>query len=547
MGRKKIQISRIQDERNRQVTFTKRKFGLMKKAYELSVLCDCEIALIIFNSTNKLFQYASSDMDKILLKYTEYNDPHESRTNNDILDTLTRKEHKNGGGSSHGHCQSADSDDDSMDACCSPGPVDQSPTNAGSNADIFHSSSALESGTLAAAAAADPANAAAAAAAVESAASFLTATAAAQRLASASSSSVAANNLLTAVARPLARSAAERDLGQRAAIADQISSNLLASSYAQLLNNNVASMLQNARMKHNLSDSRTAYGSPTSSAGIVQDDYSLVKQVGGSQPDMTHFQRLNRMSSLMGQHQPPSQQHHQLLQQQQQHALMSNRALSLNAAALAVEAANVRHQVATSTANNFQAPGAPNEYLRAYASSLSNLPGFPADFRLNSSDLAVLRSMESSGLLANWSQNALGLASNGLIGTAVNNSQILNNRTTAELQALHERLQQSRLLQQHHSQQQQHQQVTPSSSNNVESPTNRSNESNEECNNDENHSEQILAAANSSDVIVNPFTASGSRQDLHSASSDGPAHKRSKGEVDGSNCQMEVESPPKSH
>ena len=53
-----------------QVTFTKRKFGLMKKAYELSVLCDCEILVIIFNSHNKLFQYASSDMDKVLLKYT---------------------------------------------------------------------------------------------------------------------------------------------------------------------------------------------------------------------------------------------------------------------------------------------------------------------------------------------------------------------------------------------------------------------------------------------------------------------------------------------
>lgn len=69
-----------------QVTFTKRKFGLMKKAYELSVLCDCEIALIIFNSSNKLFQYASTDMDKVLLKYTEYNEPHESRTNSDIVE-----------------------------------------------------------------------------------------------------------------------------------------------------------------------------------------------------------------------------------------------------------------------------------------------------------------------------------------------------------------------------------------------------------------------------------------------------------------------------
>ncbi|XP_023690557.1 myocyte enhancer factor 2cb isoform X6 [Paramormyrops kingsleyae] len=107
MGRKKIQITRIMDERNRQVTFTKRKFGLMKKAYELSVLCDCEIALIIFNSTNKLFQYASTDMDKVLLKYTEYNEPHESRTNSDIVETL-RKKGLNG-------CDSPDPDaDDSL-------------------------------------------------------------------------------------------------------------------------------------------------------------------------------------------------------------------------------------------------------------------------------------------------------------------------------------------------------------------------------------------------------------------------------------------------
>lgn len=63
----------------------------MKKAYELSVLCDCEIALIIFNSTNKLFQYASTDMDKVLLKYTEYNEPHESRTNSDIVEVSYEK------------------------------------------------------------------------------------------------------------------------------------------------------------------------------------------------------------------------------------------------------------------------------------------------------------------------------------------------------------------------------------------------------------------------------------------------------------------------
>lgn len=102
MGRKKIQIQRITDERNRQVTFTKRKFGLMKKAYELSVLCDCEIALIIFNHSNKLFQYASTDMDKVLLKYTEYNEPHESRTNADIIEALHKK---------HRECESPEVDE----------------------------------------------------------------------------------------------------------------------------------------------------------------------------------------------------------------------------------------------------------------------------------------------------------------------------------------------------------------------------------------------------------------------------------------------------
>ncbi|NXO43557.1 MEF2D factor, partial [Locustella ochotensis] len=85
-----------------QVTFTKRKFGLMKKAYELSVLCDCEIALIIFNHSNKLFQYASTDMDKVLLKYTEYNEPHESRTNADIIEALNKK---------HRECESPEGDE----------------------------------------------------------------------------------------------------------------------------------------------------------------------------------------------------------------------------------------------------------------------------------------------------------------------------------------------------------------------------------------------------------------------------------------------------
>lgn len=116
MGRKKISISKINDERNRQVTFTKRKFGLMKKAYELSVLCECEIVIIIFNSNNKLFQYASSNVDSILLKYTEHNEPNETKTNMDILDTLNKK---------GGDCKGGDDDSD-CDYDCQPSPADTS-------------------------------------------------------------------------------------------------------------------------------------------------------------------------------------------------------------------------------------------------------------------------------------------------------------------------------------------------------------------------------------------------------------------------------------
>ncbi|CAO3645507.1 unnamed protein product [Cunninghamella blakesleeana] len=85
MGRRKIKIQPIKDERNKQVTFLKRKNGLLKKAYELSVLCDCEIALIIINSNNKLIQYSSNNIDNVLLKYTEYGEPYETKTNNDFI------------------------------------------------------------------------------------------------------------------------------------------------------------------------------------------------------------------------------------------------------------------------------------------------------------------------------------------------------------------------------------------------------------------------------------------------------------------------------
>lgn len=56
MGRRKIEIQPILDDRNRSVTFLKRKNGLMKKAYELGVLCGAEVAVIVFAGNGKLYE-----------------------------------------------------------------------------------------------------------------------------------------------------------------------------------------------------------------------------------------------------------------------------------------------------------------------------------------------------------------------------------------------------------------------------------------------------------------------------------------------------------
>ncbi|KAI8067150.1 hypothetical protein BC940DRAFT_239261, partial [Gongronella butleri] len=53
------------------VTFLKRKHGLMKKAYELSVLCDCQVALLISEPNNKLSQYASHDMAELMQRFKQ--------------------------------------------------------------------------------------------------------------------------------------------------------------------------------------------------------------------------------------------------------------------------------------------------------------------------------------------------------------------------------------------------------------------------------------------------------------------------------------------
>nr|AGT21643.1 PFFUL2 [Physalis pubescens] len=73
MGRGRVQLKRIENKINRQVTFSKRRSGLLKKAHEISVLCDAEVGLIVFSNKGKLFEYSTdSCMERILERYERY-------------------------------------------------------------------------------------------------------------------------------------------------------------------------------------------------------------------------------------------------------------------------------------------------------------------------------------------------------------------------------------------------------------------------------------------------------------------------------------------
>ena len=93
MGRRKIDIVRIENERHRQITFAKRKSGLIKKATELAILCDAEVGLIIFNKPHqKLSLYSSTSLDAVIDRYRQHHGiAHEVITTEDYFREKIRK------------------------------------------------------------------------------------------------------------------------------------------------------------------------------------------------------------------------------------------------------------------------------------------------------------------------------------------------------------------------------------------------------------------------------------------------------------------------
>ncbi|KAB2055724.1 hypothetical protein ES319_A11G056400v1 [Gossypium barbadense] len=81
MGRGKIAIRRIDNSASRQVTFSKRRKGLIKKAKELAILCDAEVGLVIFSSSGKLYEFASTSMKTVIERYNTLKEEHQQLSN----------------------------------------------------------------------------------------------------------------------------------------------------------------------------------------------------------------------------------------------------------------------------------------------------------------------------------------------------------------------------------------------------------------------------------------------------------------------------------
>ncbi|KAG8368522.1 hypothetical protein BUALT_Bualt15G0054400 [Buddleja alternifolia] len=88
MGRQKIKIQKIEVKNHLQVTFSKRRSGLFKKASELCTLCGVEIAIIVFSPAGKVFSFGHPNVESIIDRYLTRN----PNPNNSITDPFNLAE-----------------------------------------------------------------------------------------------------------------------------------------------------------------------------------------------------------------------------------------------------------------------------------------------------------------------------------------------------------------------------------------------------------------------------------------------------------------------
>jgi len=67
-GRRKIKIEYIDDKSRRHITFSKRKAGIMKKAYELSTLTGTQVLLLVASETGHVYTFATTKLQPLITK-----------------------------------------------------------------------------------------------------------------------------------------------------------------------------------------------------------------------------------------------------------------------------------------------------------------------------------------------------------------------------------------------------------------------------------------------------------------------------------------------
>ncbi|KAL6560746.1 hypothetical protein OROGR_004305 [Orobanche gracilis] len=69
LGRKKIEIKKIENTNSRQVTFSKRRVGLFKKASELCILSGAEIAIVVHSLGKRVFSFGHPNADAVIERF----------------------------------------------------------------------------------------------------------------------------------------------------------------------------------------------------------------------------------------------------------------------------------------------------------------------------------------------------------------------------------------------------------------------------------------------------------------------------------------------
>ncbi|KAL5075064.1 hypothetical protein RYX36_014048 [Vicia faba] len=90
-GSQKIEMKKMSNESNLQVTFLRRRSGLFKKANELSTLCDAQIALVVFSPSEKVFSFGNPNIDTVIYRYLSRVPPQ----NNDIMEFIEARRKAN--------------------------------------------------------------------------------------------------------------------------------------------------------------------------------------------------------------------------------------------------------------------------------------------------------------------------------------------------------------------------------------------------------------------------------------------------------------------